>query len=231
MSWTTIHTPKPRRNSDGEEVALCRKHFLEFAKEYYNRQPSWTNPSAGTDVQQARQVSRAPTRPEVQTRPTRVQPRRAAKDKYQNARAVAQSSRKRSAEEDEASSRPAKRQKITETKYLTWPERRHELVELLCEEVEAHRGHGQCYLPPKSWICRECQLEQRKLPQYRGAIGWSYHKGTAPIANMEAIGEEFLASTARWDNWRRRLPVIHVLGDGDVSFVVDACREPVVVVF
>lgn len=195
----------PILNNTNQEVPLCIKHFLDFAKEHHNLTSSHYHAVS------------------------RVQPQRAAKNKVQRASPLPKSSKKRSAADDDSET-PAKRRKVNITQHLAWPEKRLQLIKLLCDDVEAHRREGECTYGTRPLVCRQCEMLKGLVMAKHRFTGWNYHRGVAPIANMRPIGEKILIS--EWKSPSVASPKCHALGvDGDVSFVVDACRDPMVIVF
>lgn len=208
---------------------MCQKHFMCFTVDYYNKSPAAVFDHLYAAKSSAQKVTK-PVKVTEPKAPTRVQPRRAAKDRILQARAMELSiSKKRAAEDDTDTQGPSKKQKTSKPEVSgAPPSMTLELLDEILHDAFADSltDSKECAYRPKPWICADCEKLDAVRREEFGSIGWNYHKGKAPVADMEPSGEElWLAS---WDKLDPAQGQIHRFGD--IRFVVDTCRESKVLI-
>ncbi|KAF4459694.1 hypothetical protein FALBO_13544 [Fusarium albosuccineum] len=193
---------------------LCRTHFDNYARKHVE-----------ADFKQKKVKEREegeyyhPT--PTNAPPTRVQPRRAAKDKYFKARDILQ---KRKAEE-ELLYAPGKRKRMEErdTEWAdTWAKFEDSLerqIRRAVRRAEKTEIHG-CPFGPFPLICDLCITEIARL------YGYSYSNDTvsaAPTASMSLVGNVLeLHAQKKLD--KGAIPNHRSAG---MKYVIDACKEPI----
>lgn len=207
---------------------MCQKHFMDFAKDYYNISPATVLDHLYAPEPSPQKVTKTikVASPKAPTAPTRTQPRRAAKDKVLQAKAMLSNSKKRAAEDDTDTQGPSKKRKIS--KPGAPPSMTLELLGEIFHDAfqDVFTNVKECPYGPRPWICADCEKLDAVRREEFGSVGWSYHKGKAPVADMQPSGEElWLAGWEKLELAQRR---VHRFGD--LQFVVDTCDEPKVLI-
>lgn len=211
--------PPPER-----PLYMCLEHFLGLAKQHYldaeNRRCSLDFVLRTLGVTKLEGGANKTLTP-----PTRIQPRRAAKENVQ-AKIEEQKKRKRQCTTKAPASRE-KRQRIfgdfepTSAQQQThWPEIEAKLKQLIQEGGQLHLRNGRCAYGSEPWSCMPCRVLEA------GLAGWNDSRGTAPVAKMDLVGELFDISP--WNYLELLKP--NKLGFGDLSFVVDSCKNTMILV-
>lgn len=158
---------------------LCLDHFLRFSETYY------LSLRAAKTKQGARSAKCKGTTNASPPKPTRIQPRRAAKSIHPKARNEVQRKRKRNHDANVPEMTQAKKQIINHHEIeRPWDEVKSTLIQNISE-----RTMGKSPLCV-AWRCRQCELQRIVQMKELGTTRWCSSKGTAQIANMETIGEE-----------------------------------------
>ena len=205
--------------------ALCVKHFLHFAQLHHiGADPEVFNntvPSIEETLSSAGRTNLQPMTPA--TPPTRVQPRRAAKDKVLRAQAL---NRKRQADEDADSAGPSKRQKTVHIDLGSWENCALYLLQVIYQDLRDDRDKCECCYGPKPWVCEMCEPHHESWSQHYDLVEGKYHQPRAPVADMSPIGEDLYI--ASWANLHPSQQRHHHFGR--LNFIVDNCRGPMVLV-
>ena len=168
---------------------LCKKHFLDYT----------------LDIVKSK------------SEPTRIQPRRAAKDKVLEQKA---NTKKRRADENISSS--SKRRKTNDlAKWEAFGNLLEEQVTDIAGEAK-EKGPHNCAFGPAPWECHMCTSDFEKLMEEKVCM----ERPVAPVANMAAIGE-VLELNYRKDFKKGEMTKFKWEG---ISYVIDACRTPMFMV-
>lgn len=152
------------------------------------------------------------------SKPTRIQPRRAAKDSH----ILAKAKRKRDADQELANSE-AKRRKTDNSvqisaKWKAFSKSIEQQVDNIAGKAR-EEGSGDCPFGPRPWTCHLCTSEITKLTE---EMVLTNEEPRAPVANMDPVGCSLEVNL--WDDL--------CLGESvfsqceGLSYIVDACREP-----
>ncbi|KAF7561274.1 hypothetical protein G7046_g2873 [Stylonectria norvegica] len=204
------------------------------------RQPDSRQPDLRKKLQ-VRSV-RAKRSPE----PTRVQPRRAAKVKVLQDHAQTQViQQKKKRRNDEDFPKATKKQKTSdkgsrstnieggqdEVECSEWETVRCRLLEAIYEEVRRRKETHECVLGPRPLSCSRCIAEMvqearghSKSTSWNG--DWHYPSGLAPIPEMGFNSETCLITSTEDEG---KVLVSEEIRAAGFSFVVDSCRDPIVV--
>ncbi|RBR26619.1 uncharacterized protein FIESC28_00616 [Fusarium coffeatum] len=168
---------------------LCKKHFIDYT----------------LDIIKSK------------SEPTRIQPRRAAKDKVLEQKA---NTKKRRADEDISSS--SKRKKTNDlAKWEAFGNLLEERVIEIAEEAR-EKGPHNCAFGPAPWACHMCPSDFEKLVNEKVCMA----KPVAPVADMATVGEIFEL------NYRKDFEkgVMTKFKWEGIPYVIDACRTPMLMV-
>lgn len=215
-----VRTPPPPERP----LYMCLEHFLGLAKQHYldaekrGCSPDFLlRPLGGTKLEGGAHKTLTP--------PTRIQPRRAAKEIVQAKIEEQKRKKRRCTTKTPASGE--KRQRIigdfkpmSEQHQIHWPEIEAKLKELIQEGGQLHLRNGRCAYGSEPWSCMPCRVLGA------GTAGWNDSRGTAPVAKMDLVGELFDISP--W-NYLELLE-LNKLRFGDLSFVVDTCMNTIILV-
>lgn len=164
---------------------LCKKHFLDYT----------------LDIVKSK------------SEPTRIQPRRAAKDKVLEQKA---NTKKRRADENISSS--SKRRKTNDlAKWEAFGNLLKEQVTEIAEEAREKGAHN-CAFGPAPWQCHICTSDFEKLADGKVCMA----RPVAPVADMATVGE-VLELNYRKDFEKGKMTKFKWEG---ISYVIDACRTP-----
>lgn len=160
---------------------LCEKHFLDYVLGHKTKSKE----------------------------PTRIQPRRVAKDKH----LLAKTNTKKRQSDEELSSSSTKRRKINKpfTSLL------EQQVSQITEQA-AEKGPHNCSFGPAPWECHKCVSYFAEFVVEKLAIV----KPEAPVANMATVGK-ILKLNSRMDFEGGEMITFEWEG---MSYVIDACRAP-----
>ncbi|CAJ0547704.1 Ff.00g044580.m01.CDS01 [Fusarium sp. VM40] len=181
---------------------LCKTHFESYVLEHI------------THLLESKKSKTTKKRPE----PTRVQPRRAAKDSH----ILAKAKRKRDTDQELTKSE-AKRRKTdnsaqNSTKWKAFSKAFEQQVDEIAGKAREER-FGDCPFGPTPWTCHLCTSEIAKSTD--GMLLTNEEPG-APVADMSPIG--CFLEVNLWDGvWLGELEFSHCEG---LSYILDACGEP-----
>lgn len=150
--------------------------------------------------------------------PTRIQPRRAAKDKVLEQKT---DTKKRRADEQLTSSTSARRKANDLAKWESFVNLLEEQVTEIAEEAREKRLHN-CAFGPAPWECHMCTSDFAKLVDKKVCMA----KPVAPVADMATVGE-VLEINYRKDFQKEEMTKFKWEG---IPYVVDACRTPMFMV-
>ncbi|QPC69588.1 hypothetical protein HYE68_000340 [Fusarium pseudograminearum] len=141
--------------------------------------------------------------------PTRIQPRRVAKDKH----LLVKTNTKKRQSDEELSSSSTKRRKINKpfTSLL------EQQVSQITEQAE-EKGSHNCSFGPAPWECHKCVSHFAEFVVEKLTIV----KPEAPVANMATIGK-ILKLNSRMDFEEGEMITFEWEG---MSYVIDACKAP-----
>lgn len=150
--------------------------------------------------------------------PTRVQPRRAAKDIH----ILAKAKRKRDADQELANSE-AKRRKTDNSvqisaKWKAFSKSLEQQVDDIAGKAR-EEGCGDCPFGPTPWTCHLCTSEIAKLKE---EMFLTNEESRAPVANMDPVGCSLDVNL--WDDLCLE-ELVFSQCEG-LFYIVDACREP-----
>ncbi|KAL4724181.1 hypothetical protein ACLX1H_008793 [Fusarium chlamydosporum] len=188
--------PKPLRGAP-----LCKKHFQDHALSHIAK----------------------PKKPKIITElsePTRIQPRRAAKDKHP----LAETNKRKRNPQDELSVPTSKRRKPNDSAHTKW----NAFIELLEKQVgeiaeqAEEKGPHNCSFGPVPWECHMCTSDFAEFVVEKLAIV----RPQAPVANMATTGK-VLRLNSRRNFEEGEMTTFEWEG---LSYVIDACRAPMFMV-
>jgi hypothetical protein len=214
---------------------MCVAHFLQFAAKHYVLRKEESNKIDALPENAWRQ----PLRQKVTTAkqagiqaPTRVQPRRASKNKRLMYTDPASSEE----EGDEKSEPQSKRRKINGSDEHAESQERAILSTIKAIMAHLDRDKSTCLFGSKPWACHACfkerwtqkhQTRQRQKQGQRRAIqssSASHAGGLQPAAQMELDSEGEIVRD--WTGISVPSDRVFVLGKD--SFAIDACGRPMV---
>jgi hypothetical protein len=181
---------------------LCKTHFESYVLEHI------------THLLESKKSKTTKKKPE----PTRVQPRRAAKDSH----LLAKAKRKRDSDEELANSE-AKRRKTDNSVQdsAKWKAFSKSLEQQVSEMAGKPRDQGSddCPFGPTPWTCHLCTSEIAKSTNETFV---SNEEPGAPVANMDPVGCSLQLNL--WDGFSLE-ELVFSQCEG-LPYIVDACREP-----
>ncbi|KAM5367238.1 hypothetical protein ACJZ2D_010071 [Fusarium nematophilum] len=194
------------------QVPLCQRHFKKFARAQIKLH---------TEEKRTKLWEAQKSQGQTSMQPTRVQPRRAVKDRYQRvqAKVAAIKAAKRQAEDELLPEPAAKRLRVSDPA--------EDLAAWTTFESSLKRGItrtrntncGECSFGPGPWVCSFCTDQVDGSAEDAGSEEVS---AIAPVADMAPIGEQ-LELYPTWD-----LDELEVTKRqcGNLSYVIDACNKP-----
>jgi hypothetical protein len=182
---------------------LCRKHFQDHVLNHIKKS----------------------NKPKVTTKhaePTRIQPRRVAKDKHP----LTNTNTKKRRSDEELSSSTTKRRKLNNSALHT--KKCNTFIKLLAQQVSKiaeqaiEKGPQNCSFGPAPWRCHMCTSSFAEFVVEKLAIV----KPVAPVANMATVGQ-VLKLNSRRDFGEGEMTTFEWEG---LLYVIDACRAPMFMV-
>lgn len=188
------------------QAPLCKKHFQKYAR----RQIELEIEADGA-IENQKETERPP-------RATRIQPRRAAKDRYLQTKV---GEKKRKAEEEFTNS---KRRRTTagdefedSDPWTSFAISLNQMETRVSNQAKRRMSHS-CPFGPAPWVCSLCVDETAKLSKEQLATG---SPPVAPVASMAPVGEQLgLHSRGILEKWGRSR-----FRCGDMDCAIDACGE------
>ncbi|KAH7264925.1 uncharacterized protein BKA55DRAFT_685409 [Fusarium redolens] len=182
---------------------LCETHFQSYMLNYITKQ---------IEVKQ-----QSTTTSKTQSGPTRVQPRRVAKDKHP----LGKITKKRGADEDLSKSTTKKRK----TNYPVHNSKAwSSFITLEKQQVKEKKDATEdkefsCPFGPTPWACKECISETADSTEENLLF---MGEPTAPQANMAPVGRP-----PKLNIWKDFGTAEFEMSQGEgLSYVIDACRQP-----
>jgi hypothetical protein len=181
---------------------LCKTHFESYVLEHI------------THLIESKKSKATKKRPE----PTRVQPRRAAKDSH----LLAKAKKKRDSDEELANSETKRRKTDNlaqnSAKWKAFSKSLEQQVKEMTEKA-TEEGPDDCPFGPTPWTCHICTSEIAKLTD---EIFVSNEERGAPVANMDPVGCSLKLNL--WDDFCLG-ELVFSQCEG-LSYIVDTCKEP-----
>jgi hypothetical protein len=191
------------------ELPLCLEHFLSFAEKYHASREQFAPQFEALDLSQGDSSSGCRCYESGDTsshrQPTRVQPKRQAKQKYITAKVAAQNSKKRKLSPETSERKNKKRRccnanngqstQTVDEVLPPWSQTMSQLQGMIYNVVHSNAETGRCLSGADVWTCQECKLERARETAALRA-GWDAvwdapDRKTAPIDNVQPIGEVF----------------------------------------
>ncbi|KAJ4139876.1 hypothetical protein NW768_001223 [Fusarium equiseti] len=169
---------------------LCKKHFVDYT----------------LDITKSK------------SEPTRIQPRRAAKDKVLEQKA---NTKKRRADEKLTSSSSKRRKNNNLAKWESFVNSLEDQVTEITEEAR-EKGPHNCAFGPAPWECHMCTSDFAMLVDEKVCMA----RPVAPVADMATVGE-VLELNYRKDFQKGEMTNFKWEG---ISYVIDACKKPMFMV-
>ncbi|SPJ71651.1 uncharacterized protein FTOL_01379 [Fusarium torulosum] len=181
---------------------LCKTHFESYAHEHI------------THLFETKKSKTTKKRPE----PTRVQPRRAAKDSH----LLANAKKKRDSDEELANSETKRRKTDNSAqnsaKCKAFSKSLEQQVNEMAEKAR-EEGSDDCPFGPTPWTCHQCTSEIAKSTD---EMFLTNEEPGAPVADMDPVGCPLKLNL--WDDFCLG-ELVFSQCEG-LSYIADACREP-----
>lgn len=187
------------------QTPLCKKHFRKYARRQIELEVE-----ADSAVKPEKKIEKPP-------QPTRVQPRRAAKDRYLQTK---MESKKRKAEvaftESESGSTWTEDEFEDSDSWTSFTISLDQMESRAIKQAKRRMPHN-CASGPAPWVCHLCVNENKSSKE----VSPPRSPPIAPVADMAPVGEQLeIHSRSILDEGRRSK-----FRCGDMDCTIDACGE------